>query len=263
MRATVRRAALVAVALLATACVKPILRPYPERSAQSILDELRAREQKIASMRGEARVEYVGGVFEKVKLSANLLVERGGKFRFEVEGPMGALANLASDGQRFTLYDQRDGRFLTGPAQACNLARLLQVQLAAADISALFLGGALLDGEPRALAWDPKRGHEVLDLLRPDGTTMRVRAQPIAGGYDLVGGELRTAKGKAQSRITHESIDLVGELRFPKRTIVADLVRKKRLTIRYKDVELNVTAPDGVYVLSAPDGTPRDEVRCP
>ena len=58
---------------------------------------------------------------------SHLLLARGGKLRIEADSPLGgALATLTSDGQQFSLLDVRDNRFLTGPAKACNVARLIR-----------------------------------------------------------------------------------------------------------------------------------------
>lgn len=263
------RNALPALLLLSAACAtKPVPRPYEAKTAATVIAALQADAAKIKTLRAQARVEHDGPGLERVKLAVGLLAARGGKLRVEAESPVGgAIATLTADGQRFAMLDVRENRFLAGPAQACNVARLLQVALSPDEIVAVLLGGAPLDGADAnaKLDWDAKRGVEVLELQRPDKSRLRLSLRPIENGarFEIVRAEQLEPLGHVLYRVEHSDFEDRGNgIRSPQKTSVADLLRKKTLYIRYKEVEPNIDPPASGFTLTAPKGITAEEVTC-
>src|SRR4051812_48137480 len=119
-------AALLAASL--AGCPKPAVRPYPPPSGDELLAALRARAAHLKTLRVSAKVDHMANGGERVRVKVNMLLARGGKLRFEADSPLGgALATLTSDGTQFSLLDVRANRFMTGPAKACNVARLIRL----------------------------------------------------------------------------------------------------------------------------------------
>ena len=72
-----------------------------------------------------------------------MLVERDGHLRFEAEVSLqGTVATLATDGTTFALLDAQKNEFSRGPACPANVASLIRIPLAPADVAAVLLGDA-------------------------------------------------------------------------------------------------------------------------
>lgn len=264
------RTAPVALLLLGAACAtKPIPRPYAPKTAAAVIASLQADAAKLRTLRADARVEHDGPGLERVKIAVGLIAARGGKLRIEAESPVGgAVATLTADGQRFAMLDARENRFLTGPAQACNVARLLQVALGPDEIVDIVLGAAPLVGDADKLEWDTKRGVEILELARPDKTRLRLSLRPLNGPdradrFDVVRAEQLEPGGHVLYRVEHTDFSDRGTgIRLPQRSTVADLLRKKTLYLRYKALEPNIEPPANAFSLTAPKGITAEEVTC-
>ena len=86
---------------------------------------------------------WLGG--ERVRATVNMLVERDGHLRFEAEVSLqGTVATLATDGATFALLDARKNELSRGPACPANVASLIRIPLAPADVAAVLLGDARL-----------------------------------------------------------------------------------------------------------------------
>jgi outer membrane lipoprotein-sorting protein len=251
-----RRALLLAM-LVTAGCPPPapVERPYAPPTGQELLTALRARADRIATLRAEARADEMGPGGERVKVTVNLLFARPGKMRIEAESPLGGtVATLVADGQRFALLDTRENRFLAGPARACNVARLIRVELPPEELVSTMMGGAPLDGEVAGVGWDKSHGgREVLDLRAPDGGSERLL---LGNGrnWDILEAERRDAGGTVRWRIRHEDFEDVGGLRLPRRTTLEEPPHKADVRIRYREVTPNVDVKPAQFQLEPPAG---------
>src|SRR5689334_13402427 len=154
--------------LLCAGCPKPAVRPYAPPTAEQLLTALRERADKLHTLRATAKIDHFANGGERVRVKVTLLLERPGKLRIEADSPLGgALATLTADGQTFSLLDVRNNRFLTGPAKACNVARLIRLAIPPDDVVAVLMGQAPLPASARikGSSWDPDDGgREVLTL---------------------------------------------------------------------------------------------------
>ena len=105
---------------------------------------LAARQQAVAGMSARVRAtSWLGG--ERVRATVNMLVERDGHLRFEAEVSLqGTVATLATDGATFALLDARKNELSRGPACPANVASLIRIPLAPAEVAAILLGDARL-----------------------------------------------------------------------------------------------------------------------
>jgi len=252
---------LLPILLLCGCPVPPVERPYAPPSAEQLMKALQDRRDKLTSLRAEGRADEMGQGAERVKVTINVLVARGGKLRLEAESPLGgAVATLVTDGSQFQLLDVRNNRFLTGPAEPCNVARLIGVELEPEQVMSVLSGSAPLEGTPSGVSWDKsKGGRDVLSLKTPDGGTETLWLSNRV--WDVAAAERKDASGKILWTVVHEDFQDSGGFRFPKRTTVAEPARKADVQIRWRDREPNVTPKEGVFHLE-PGGLKAEVVGC-
>ena len=158
-----------ALGLLIGGCVHapPVARPYPAPTPEALTASLAARQQAVAGMGARVRAtSWLGG--ERVRATVNMLVERDGHLRFEAEVSLqGTVATLATDGSTFALLDARKNELSRGPACPANVASLIRIPLAPAEVAAILLGDARLpetadvNGAP-LVGWEPHLGADLL-----------------------------------------------------------------------------------------------------
>lgn len=253
-----------AVALLLAGCPKPAVRPYPPPSAEELMTALRARAAHLKTMRATAKVDHMANGGERVRIKMNLLVARGGKLRIEADSPLGgALATLTSDGTQFSLLDVRANRFMTGPAKACNVARLIRLSIAPDDVVAVLMGGAPLDGTIKSSSWDPNNGgREVLTLSLPDGGEETLQLDGRNKTWDLMRAERRDAAGKVLWRVTNDGWKDHGDVRLPDVEDVEEPPHGADAEIKLKTVEPNIDIADDLFRLPAPQGVTPEPADC-
>jgi outer membrane biogenesis lipoprotein LolB len=248
--------------LLLSACpMPPVARPYPPPSAEQLLQALQARRDKLTSLRAEGRADEMGQGAERVKVTINVLVQKGGKLRLEAESPLGGtVATLVTDGDQFQLLDVRNNRFLTGRAEPCNTARLVGVELPPEQVMTVVAGSAPIEGTPSGVSWDSSHGgRDVLQLKTPDGGSETLWLSNRI--WDVAAAERKDASGKTLWTLTHEDFEDIGGFRFPKRTTIDEPPRKSDVRIRWKDREPNTAVKDGVFHLD-PGGLKVEVVGC-
>ncbi len=253
---------LVATLLLTIACrMPPAARPYPAPTASAIYDALTRRAAALDTLRIEARADQMGPGAERLKVHVNVLLARGARLRVEAENPLGGpLATLVTDGDQFALLDARANRFLVGEARACNVARMLGVALAPAEIIATLAGGAPLDGQARDLRWDPADGgHEILTLAMADGGSELIVLTPKS--WDIVAAERHDGKGALAWHLTHDDFEGEGAARVPRHTEIEQPPRKSDLRLRYRSVSAGDAVAAEAFHLS-PAGLTPETVTC-
>jgi outer membrane biogenesis lipoprotein LolB len=247
--------------LLLCGCpVPPVERPYPPPSAEQLLQALQARSDKLNSLRAEAKAdEMMQG--QRVKVTVNLVVARGGKLRLEVDSPFGgAVATLVTDGRDFQLLDTRNNRFLVGAAEPCNVARLAGVELPPEQILAILSGAAPVEGTATGVDWDKSHGgRDVLSLRTPDGGSETLWLSNRV--WDVARAERKDASGKTLWKIEHEGFEDQDGFRLPARTSIVQPGRKTDVRLRWRDREVNVPIKDGMFHLE-PHGMLPQVVGC-
>ena len=167
-------AAMAAVILCGCPPKPPAVRPYPPPTAAELAATLAAHQAAVRSMNARVRAtSWLGG--DRVRATVLMLVTRAGQLRFEAEVSLqGTVATLATDGVRFALLDVHKNELRQGPACPANVASLIRIPLAPAEVAAILLGDLALDpipSEAGAVSWDPTRGADVWTLPSPLGAT--------------------------------------------------------------------------------------------
>jgi hypothetical protein len=261
------------VAALAAGCAHapPATRPYPAPPSESLLAALRAHQAAVTSASARVRAtSWLGG--ERVRATVNMLIVRDGHLRFEAEVSLqGTVAALATDGVTFALFDARRNELSRGPACPANVASLIRIPLAPADVAAVLLGDARLpaattEGEP-TVAWDPSRGADTLVLRDPAGGDLHLffRGQGDGqGARDLVAVVRTGPDGARLWQTAYEDFETVGGTRLPKLIRFAERNGSfdDGVEIRFKDRTLNAPPPAGAFTLAPPPGAQVRDVGC-
>lgn len=261
------RARLWPIALLACAgCPKPAVRPYAPPTAEQLLTALRARADKLHTLRANAKIDHFANGGERVRVKVALLLERPAKLRIEADSPLGgALATLTADGKTFSLLDVRSNRFLTGPAKACNVARLIRLAIPPEDVVAVLMGQAPLPPEAtiKGSSWDPNNGgREVLTLALPDGGEETIQLDGRDQSWDVRKAERRDAKGNVLWRVTNDDFKDHAGVRLPGTSDVQEPPHGADAEIKFRSVEPNVQLNDDLFVLPPPSGLTPEPADC-
>jgi len=259
-------ALLLAAVGLACAHPPPVARPYPAPAPKALLASLRARQAAVARISARVRAtSWLGG--ERVRATVNMLVQRDGHLRFEAEVSLqGTVATLATDGASFALYDARKNELSRGPACPTNVASLIRIPLAPADVAAILLGDARLPeaGEgPPLVGWEPRLGADVLAVPARDGGTLQLF---FKGGdaRDLVAATRTGAGGVPLWRTSYQDFETVAGQRLPRTILFAERAASfdDGVEIRFKDRALGPTPPPGAFTLAPPPGVAVRDVGC-
>ena len=251
----------------AAGCVHapPVTRPYQAPTADELAGLLAARAKDVRTLNGRARAtSWVGG--ERARATVLMLAERDGHLRFEAEVSLqGTVATLATDGVTFALLDAHKNELSRGPACPANVASLLRIPLAPADIAAIVLGDVRRPPDATVgsdVAWDATRGADVLELVDARETLHVFFARHDAA-VDLVGVEALSG-GKRQWQTSYEDFEGTGASRLPKTIRFAEGAASfdDGVEIKLKDREINVTMSKDAFTLAAPPGVTVREVGC-
>jgi hypothetical protein len=264
-----RRVGVVAIGLglVLAACrpAPPAARPWATPSADELAALLAARVGAVRSMNARSRAtSWLGG--ERVRATVLMLVTRDGHLRFEAEVSLqGTVATLATDGARFALFDAQKNELSRGPACPANVASLVRIPLAPADIAAILLGDVRLPPDAavsRDVGWDAARGADVLELVAP-AETLHVFFARHGAAVDVVGVEA-LAGGRRLWTTSYEDLATVNGARVPGIVRFAEGAGSfdDGVEIKLKDRTLNEAPAARAFTLSPPPGAAVKDVGC-
>ncbi len=245
-----RTAVLAGAALLACARVPP---PELRADPGDLLARLEAAQAMVRSVSGTGRVG-ISAPGQSGSADAWLAAERPDHLRIEVTDFFGNVALvLASDGERFALYDARAGVYYRGRPSAEAVASLLPVPLPPAELVAILCGAApIRPGAPESVR--PRDGQVVLTLGTGEGVS------ELTVGAELSVEEARLAPGGAGGPPAYALEFGIfrhhGGRRVPTELELNTLSPPRaRLTLDWKDdLEVNRAPAPGLFRLDPPRG---------
>lgn len=285
---------LLVAGLVLTGCpaMPPPASPVPD--GESALQRLRDSATCSTGLQASAKVDHFG---KQGRFRGDLLVlaSTPDRIRMDVVSPFGVtLATLTSDGRTFALSDLRDKRFLTGPAQPCNIARLTGLPLPGHVLVDLLRGQAPLlkrSASPPTVIWSG-RGHYVVhvtsthsaeedllvaphpaDMGKP-WTEQRMRLVGVTvqqAGQLLYRAELADHQPAATAPARPDPDGLDAPLPPSGPSCDADLPRRIHVEVpeadedvlfRYEEVAWNPPLAEGVFTQPRPGGTSLVPVDC-
>lgn len=277
-------------------CFLSAVAPPPSQvpSAAAALARVTETQSCGHGLRARAKIDHFGPE-GRVRAELMLYAIAPASLRMDAVSPFGAtLATLTSDGQRFSLYDMREKRFLEGPAAACNIARLTQVPLPGHVLIGLLRGvpPVLAHTSPPTLRWDDagfyvvtvmganQAREEVRLAVHPDDfakpwASQRLRlARVRVDQYDgtLYQASLEEPTAGQMAKAWEDPDGLPGESLPPSGPeCTADLPRSIHLEIppsssdvllRFDEVVWNPPVPPGTFTQPRPPGLTTDYVDC-
>jgi outer membrane lipoprotein-sorting protein len=247
----------------------PVARPYPAPTPEALTATLAAHQRAVAAMSARVRAtSWLGG--ERVRATVNMLVERDGHLRFEAEVSLqGTVATLTTDGVTFALLDARKNELSRGPACPANVASLIRIPLAPAEVAAILLGDARLpdavnvDGPP-FVGWDAHLGADVLTVRDRAGGLLQLFFQGQDAARELVAVTRGGIEGAPLWRTSYKDFETVGGQHLPRTILFAERSASfdDGVEIRFKDRTLDGTPPAGAFTLAPPPGVAVRDVGC-
>ncbi|MFL5306204.1 MAG: LolA family protein [Polyangia bacterium] len=260
--------AALAVGLLIAGCAHhgSVVRPYPPPAADALVAALRARQAAVPGMSARVRAtSWLSG--ERVRATVNMLAERDGRLRFEAEVSLqGTVATLATDGNVFALLDARKNELSRGPACPANVASLIRIPLAPADVAAILLGDARppeQTGTP-TVDWDPAIGADVLSLPDAAGGALQISFRGTGAERRLVGASRVGGNGARLWRTSYDDFEAVGPEWLPRTIRFAEATASfdDAVEIRFRDRAIGTAVPAGAFTLAPPAGVTVRDVGC-
>jgi outer membrane lipoprotein-sorting protein len=268
-RPSVRAALTLGFGLLAAGCAHapPVTRPYAAPAPEALAATLAARQSAVQGMSARVRAtSWLGG--ERVRATVNMLVQRDGHLRFEAEVSLqGTVATLATDGATFALLDARKNELSRGPACPANVASMIRIPLAPADVAAVLLGDARLPADaegPPLVGWEPRLGADVLAVRDRRGGALQLFFRGDGAARELVAVTRVGADGAPLWRTAYQDFETVAGQRLPKTILFAERNTSfdDGVEIRFKDRALDGAPPAGAFTLAAPPGVAVRDVGC-
>jgi outer membrane lipoprotein-sorting protein len=278
--------------LLGCANVRPPASAPP--NADAALARMHATFACANGLQANAKIDHFGRI-GRVRGDLMLFAARPARVRMDIVSPFGVtLATLTSDGAEFALADMRDRRFLTGPATACNIARLTTLPVPPYVLVDLLRGEAPVlkhDAAGSTIAWDPhgwwtigipstRNAREEIHLApRPDDWSkpweqqrMRVLdVQVVQQGYVLYHAEMsdHASEPTAGPREDPDNLEPpippsgpMCDAEAPRKIHVDVPVPAADVRFTYQQLAWNPPLPQGTFVQPPPAGMRVEPVTC-
>jgi outer membrane lipoprotein-sorting protein len=229
--------------------------------APDILADLADRRKKIKSFRITGRVDHFGEE-HRVQGKTYFFSVLPKKLRIELVSPFGSPLNvLTINDDVFALHDLREGRYLTGPAKPCNIARLVKIPMPRDDVVRILVGYTPLIEGASTVSWDDKGFYRV--TLKDGERTQHLEIDGNHQTLPLMRSWLEDKEGVVFD-ITFKKWQSVASITMPHEIHVAMPKEKTDLLVRYDKggVELNVELPDDAWDQSPPRHLKPETVDC-
>jgi Domain of unknown function (DUF4292) len=256
-------------AVLSCAGSAQFVRSYPAPSTEELLQAVRARQATVRGINIETRTtSWLGG--ERVRGTVQMLVERSGRLRFEAEVSLqGTVAALTVDGGQFAFIDHQKHLYRKGPACPANVAAMIRIPLAPAEVAAILLGDIPLPsdnkpGKVAAVEWDSSRGADVLTVTVASQLGVKLwlglrRPNAQVAAWDVVfveGQGLEGLDARGRWRVSYEDFEHVSGVALPRLVRFAEPGKTfdDGVEIKIRERALNPKFPEGAFTLEPPSG---------
>jgi len=248
-------------ALFLSAC-GPVPRPKDAyASAPDLLADMLALRGRVKSLRATGRIDHFAE--ERVQGKMFAFAEPPGRLRVDLVSPLGStLAVLTVAAGAFSMSDEREGKYYAGPAEPCNIARLIRIPLPAEDVIRVLAGSTPVIEGQSMVAWD-RAGHYDVTIAGAGGASQLIEIGPDRDVLPLIRSRV-TEEGRTVLDIRCDRWGKVGEAHVPFEIRAAMPEEKEELLVRYDEggVEVNAEIPAEAWTHVFPDGATVEQVGC-
>ncbi len=247
----------------------------PIESPVQALESHRGLRTRARVLRAEASVEQFASE-GRIRGTVLMFIQRPEQVRFDAMTDFGPAAILTSDGVRFALSDLRENQFLTGPTCPENIARLLGIPMSGRQVTLFLLGDSpRIEADDESIRCDG--GRYLVELEGVDGRRQELEFEvdeadledsPDDQRLRLRRSEVFSPGGETEWRATFDDYEIVTNreegvgVALPFRVRFEHPARDADTTVRFRDIDLNVEVPDGVFQQESPPGVTVQEVSC-
>lgn len=204
-------------------------------------------------------LDYFGSG-ERVRMRQLIAVQMPDRLLVQtrIPGSDEILNRLVSDGETFALHSRDTHEYITGAPTRENINRLLPVDLSAADVVRVMLGGApwdRLDYEPGEvrLDWDSRRGEYALSVETHEGGVLSIYVRhtdyAVVGVIEVDADAKRVYEYTTKSWKTYEGIVLPSWRRFVWPGENLDF------SLDVGETQINIDLPDHLFEFPPPPGS--------
>lgn len=207
----------------------------------------------------EVTLEYFGKD-QRVKVRQLILVSQPNKLRVQtrVPGTDEILYLLVTDGKTFAMHKRDTNEYITGKPTEKNINRLLPVNLSAADVVRVLLGGAPWDrfdkeGNKATLTWNRESGMYCYNVKKKDGglLSMEIRhtdyAVVFVKEFNKKGKMVYAYEAKDWKRHKKGALPEYRRFQWPS--------EKLDFSLDVGETQVNVELPDLLFEFDAPEGS--------
>ena len=218
--------------------------PVPQWELSKLIESLKQRNEQLRSLRALAQVDYAGPE-GKHGFQEAVIVQRPDRLRLETLTMLGAILIFTANDKEIIGYHPREGVFVRGAPTRDNLRRYTQIPLELQEITMVLLGLAPVDG-----AAAPKQEGNKLIFSANNGKRDVLSFEshePVPTKW-----ERYNADGKLELSAQFNDYVSTPQGLFPQALILEAQLQKKKLSIRYKEPELNGTIPSELFSQQIP-----------
>ena len=230
-------------------------------SGEGILNDFADRRKGISSFRITGRVDHFGEA-HRVQGKTYLFAILPKKLRIELVSPFGSpLTVLTVNDQAFAMHDVREGKYYAGPADPCNIARLIKISLPVEDVVRILVGNTPLIKGTTDVTWDSEGFYRV--EISDGERTQKLKIDKDHQTLPLISSTLEDKDGLIFDIAYSKWRPVQGTL-VPHEIRVKMPREKTDLLIKYDvdGVELNVPLPNDAWSQTPPAGIIPEQVTC-
>lgn len=219
-----------------------------------------ARLEAVDSARFKDVVFDYFGDGERLKVRQLILVSKPTYLRVQTRMPGSEeiVSLLVSDGTDFAMHRRDTNEYFSGPSTRQNIGKLLPVDLSAADVARVMLGGAPWDrldsgiGAAK-LSWDRSRGHYKYSVDLSEGGSMSIWVRHT--DFAVIEAEERDASGAVAYQYTTDDWKNFGGVSLPEYRRFVWPSRDLDFSMDVNETQLNVELPEHLFTLDPPPGS--------
>jgi hypothetical protein len=251
--------------LLLIACLISACGPVPKpqnayADGRLLLQDLIQQRQSVRSFRMAGTLDHIG----KHRLQGSMYVFAilPDQLRMDLLSPFGhTLSVLTTNPEGFGWSDYQNGRFYSGEASPCNVARFTGLELSPDGLTGILIGNPPIVDGPITLDWHP-RGYYVITISGAESAqTLHVRHGSVP--------ELNRAIFSRQETVIFDirwnRWRTVSGIRVPEEVDIRLPVEEERIWIRYEPdgMEVNVSFPPNAFAQTIPAHLKSEILTCP